>query len=397
MDVLFIFTSSLFFLWVIRDLFFWLSVWQQNDYRQNRFFAAIRKRPRKQPLPTTIFFFIKWFIFFAYGLVILNDSSLDIYQYVIFGLYLVQSFFLLQEIYLNHLRKPIITFRVTGIIAVTLATVLLLFAIPLVDRFFWLLFIDLLTPVIVAFYVLVSSFPIEIYNDSQIEKAGQKIREHPDVLVIAVTGSVGKSLTKDYIAAILSRKFHVIKTEGKDNNTIGVAQTILKKLDDKTQIFVAEISAYQKGEIGMLCELIKPQIGVLTNINSYYLPIFKTMDAITKTNFELVQSLPKQGFCLYDGNSKNTWTLYKKSRKTKVLYRSSPNNVMNTPVDNEIVASNIVHKQKRTTFSVKVKNEKFDLNLKRFHHIEALLPALYIASYLGMTEQEIKRQVALLK
>lgn len=397
MDVLFIFTSSLFFLWVIRDLFFWLSVWQQNDYRQNRFFAAIRKRPRKQPLPTTIFFFIKWFIFFAYGLVILNDSSLDIYQYVIFGLYLVQSFFLLQEIYLNHLRKPIITFRVTGIIAVTLATVLLLFAIPLVDRFFWLLFIDLLTPVIVAFYVLVSSFPIEIYNDSQIEKAGQKIREHPDVLVIAVTGSVGKSLTKDYIAAILSRKFHVIKTEGKDNNTIGVAQTILKKLDDKTQIFVAEISAYQKGEIGMLCELIKPQIGVLTNINSYYLPIFKTMDAITKTNFELVQSLPKQGFCLYDGNSKNTWTLYKKSRKTKVLYRSSPNNVMNTPVDNEIVASNIVHKQKRTTFSVKVKNIKFDLNLKRFHHIEALLPALYIASYLGMTEQEIKRQVALLK
>ncbi len=397
MDLVFIFTSSLFFLWVIRDLFFWLGTWQQNDYRYNRFIASLRKKPRKQTLFPTFLLLIKWLVFFSYLLVIFNDSFSKPYEYLVITLYLAQSFFVLREIYLKHFKKTAITLRTTFIIAFTLCTVLAIYAIPLVDRFFWLLFIDLIIPIIVAFYVFISWFPIEIYYDWQIEKAGQKIRQHENLLVIAVTGSAGKSLAKDYIAAILSRKFQVIKTDGANNTAIGVAQTILQKLDDKTQIFVAEISAYQKGEIAMLCELIKPKIGVLTNINSHYLPVFKTMDAIMQTNFELVQSLPKEGFCLFDGNSKNTYLLYKKSRRAKVLYHSDLQNVIPHVDPNEISASHIVHKQRKTSFIVANQNKKVELNLKTFHHIDALLPAFYIASYLGMTEQEIRRQVALLK
>lgn len=397
MDFVFIFTSSLFFLWVIRDLFFWLGTWQQNDYRSNRFIASFQRKPKKQTLFPTFLLLIKWLIFFGYLLVIFDDSLAKPYDYVIIAFYLAQSFFVLREIYFKHFKKTAITLRATFIIAFTLFTVLAIYAIPLVDRFFWLLFIDLIIPIIVAFYVFISWFPIEIYHDWQIEKAGQKIRQHQNLIVIAVTGSAGKSLAKDYIATILSRKFRVIKTDGANNTSIGVAQTILQKLDDKTQIFVAEISAYQKGEIAMLCELIKPKIGVLTNINSHYLPVFKTMDAIMKTNFELVQSLPKEGFCLFDGNSKNTYHLYKKSRRAKVLYRSGLQNGTPYSSTNEIIASNIVHKQKRTSFIVAIQNKKIELNLKIFHHIDALLPALYIASYLGMTEHEIRRQVAILK
>jgi UDP-N-acetylmuramoyl-tripeptide--D-alanyl-D-alanine ligase len=315
MDVLFIFISSLFFLWVIRELFYWLTIWQENEYRTDRFFAALKKKPRRHSYFSTLFQIGKWLVFFSFGFIVFNDDLLPPYQYAIIVLYLLQAFFLLKEIYFNHLKKPEITLRAVLIITLTLITVLLVFAIPLVDRFFWLLFVDLITPLIVAFYVLLFAFPIEIYNDWQIEKAVIKMRNHPNLLVIAVTGSVGKSMTKEYLFRLLKKKYKVIKTDGKNNTAIGIARTVLQKLDQDTQIFVAEISAYQPGEIKMLCQLIRPKIGVLTAINSYYLPLFKNLENIKNTNYELVTSLPSNGFCLYNGDNKNTFELYKNSLK----------------------------------------------------------------------------------
>lgn len=397
MDALFIFISSLFFLWVIRELFYWLAVWQENEYRQDRFFAALKRKSRRKSYSSTLFQITKWIIFFSFGFIVFNDDLLVPYQYVIIALYLLQAFFLIREIYLNHLKKPEINLRAVLIIALTLSTVLLIFAIPLVDRFFWLLFVDLSTPLIVAFYVLFFAFPIEIYNDWQIEKAVIKMRSHPNLLVIAVTGSVGKSMTKEYIYRLLKKKYKVIKTDGKNNTAAGIARTVLQKLDNDTQIFVAEISAYKPGEIKMLCQLIRPQIGVLTAINSYYLPLFKSLENIKKTNYELVTSLPSHGFCLYNGDNKNTFELYKKSRRGKILYRASKAHELLKIGQKEIAATDISHKTKRTTFSATIKNKKTDFILNSSHHIDQLLPAIYLASFLGMSEQEMRREVALLR
>lgn len=397
MNILFIFTSSVFFLWVIRELFYWLAIWQENEYRQDRFFASFKRRTKKNKLNSLAFFILKWIVFFLYFFIVFNDNFLIEYQDIVIVLYLLQAIFLIKEIYSNHLKKPAITLRSTIIIFLTLITILFIFSIPLMDKFFWLVFIDLITPLIVAFYVLIFLFPIEIYNDWQIEKSGQKIREHHNLLVIAVTGSTGKSLTKEYIAAILGRKFRVIKTDGKNNTAIGVAKTILNKLDNDTEIFVAEISAYQQGEIEMLCKLIRPKIGVLTAINNHYVTLFKNLANIEKTNFELVESLPKNGICLFNGNNKSTFNLYKKSKKNKILYRTSRTISAVAPSGNEIVASDIVHKQKRTTLNITLNNNVFNLNLNNSVHLDQLLPAIYLASYLGMPVKEIKRNVEILK
>jgi len=397
MEIVFIVTSSLFFLWIIRQLFFWLWVWQQNDYRYDRFVASFRRNFRKHQLLFVFFPFGKWLLFFLYGYVVFHTEFLVAYQYAIVALYGTLSFFLLREIYFNQLKKPQITLRITILIAVILLVILLLFAIPLLDRFFWLLAIDLLTPMIITTIVLLTSFPIEIYHDSQIEKAGQKIRQFPNLLVIAVTGSVGKSRTKDYLATLLKAKFNVVKTDGKDNTLIGVSQTILRNITNKTDIFVAEISAYKPGEIAMLSELIKPKIGVLTTINSYYLSLFRSMDAIKKTNYELVESLPKDGFCLYNGNSTNTKALYKKSRKGKVLFHVTTTGAL--PIGNlkEFTAYDVVHTAKRTSFQVAFQGRSIRFSLHQFHHFEALLPAIYIALQLGISEQEIQRKIVHLK
>ncbi|HSA84367.1 MAG TPA: Mur ligase family protein [Patescibacteria group bacterium] len=394
MDILFIITSSLFFLWLLRQLFFWLWVWQQNDYRQDRFFASFKKNFRKYHLFSVLFPIGKWALFFAYGYVIFHDDFLLVYHSLIIGLYAILTFFLLREIYLNHLKKPHITLRVTILIALTLTVVLLLFAIPLFDRFFWLLCIDLITPFIVLFFVILLSFPIEIYQDWQIEKAGQKIRRFPKLLVIAVTGSVEKSRTKDYIATLLGKKFRVVKTHGRQNTMIGVAKAILDEITEKTQIFVAEISAYKQGEIGMISSLIQPKIGVLTTINSYYLPLFKTLERIKRTNYELVESLPKDGYCLYNGNSKQTLSLYKKSRKGKVLYRTGNLQSKNAK---EFIAYDIVQTQRGISFSVIFQARSMRFHLHHGQHLEAFLPALFLALSLGLSENEIKRRIVLVK
>ncbi|HEX8932244.1 MAG TPA: Mur ligase family protein, partial [Patescibacteria group bacterium] len=330
-----------------------------------------------------------------YFFIILHDEFLVSYEYLIIGFYLLQASFILREIYITYIKKPIITFRVTVIIFLTLVTVLAIFAIPLVDRFFWLIFIDLITPLLVGFYVLIFAVPTEIYNDWLIEKAGRKIRAHPKLLVIAVTGSVGKSLTKDYIASVLRHKFTVVKTENKDNNLIGVSRTILKKIESDTQIFVAEISAYKPGEIKMLSQLIRPEIGVLTAINNQHVSLFKSLENIIKTNFELVESLSKNGICLFNGDNKNTLALYKKSKKNKVLYHTAIN-LSNVNVKNEIIALGMTHKQKRTNFNITLNGQELVLNFNT-NHIDRVLPAIYLARHLGMTDKEIRRAVALLK
>lgn len=378
MNVVYIITSSLFFLWIFSNIFFWLSIWQHNEYRPDRFFAYLTRKKQKIHILFSPIAILKLVLFFGYVVVIFNDNVLPIYQYTIGLFYLSLALLTMRRIYLNSLKKPVLTLRENLIIFLTLTTIFLLFAFPLMDRFFWIIFIDLLTPFLITFFVFLFLFPIEIYDDWQSEKAVKKIRSHQKILVIGITGSYGKSLTKDYIAHILEKKFRVAKTNGMENTAGGIARAILKRVQSDTEIFVAEMSAYQRGEIALLCEFIRPQIGVLTGINNHYLPLFKTLDNIKKTNYELVESLPTNGFCLYNGTSKNTHELYKKSRKKKYLY----------------TALNVVQKGKKTTFDAKLKTGTIHLVVSSSHTIEYLLPAIFIAHHLGMNNTEIKKAIA---
>ncbi len=390
MNVLFILTSSLFFLWIIRDIFFWLTVWQQNEYRPDRFFASLKRKKLKSQIIFSPVFIPRFVLFFLFILVMLNDDYLTIYQYIIAGLYLVQAFILGYEIYANTLKKPILTLQAILIILLTFTSVIILFSIPLLNTFFWLLLIDLSISLQVALFIFLFSFPSEIYSDWQLQKAIKKMQANPELLVIAVTGSQGKSLTTDYITYILRERFKVIKTH-RANNTYGeISRTILSRLESDTEIFVAEIKAYKQGEIGYLCEFIKPKIGVLTPITNKYLSLFKNLDTIMKTNHELIEALPKDGICLYDGNNKNTYSLYKKTRKRKASYGGTHGAF-------DISVRNIVQKAKRTSFDVQLNGKTMHLILHSQHPIEHLLPGIYIADYLGMKEREIKRAVASLR
>ncbi len=111
---------------------------------------------------------------------------------------------------------------------------------------------------------------------------------------IGITGSVGKTSTKELIYAVLSRRYRTLKSPGNYNNEIGLPLTLLQ-LNRSHQRAILEMGMYQRGEISLLCDLAKPTIGVLTNVSPVHLERLGSLEAIVKAKQELVESLPPHG------------------------------------------------------------------------------------------------------
>lgn len=116
-------------------------------------------------------------------------------------------------------------------------------------------------------------------------------RSRLDLRVVGITGSVGKSTTKELVSDVLSQKFRTLRNPGNMNNEIGLPLTILR-LGEGYQRAVLEMGFYVPGEISMLCEIAKPQVGVITNIGTVHAERAGSQDVIARGKAELIQALP---------------------------------------------------------------------------------------------------------
>src|SRR5204862_232113 len=117
-------------------------------------------------------------------------------------------------------------------------------------------------------------------------------RARHDVQVIGVTGSVGKTSTKEVTAAVLSRRFQTLKSEGNLNNEIGLPLTLLQLTDIHQKAVLEMGAAYAMGELTLLCEIAKPEIGIVTNVGPVHLERMGTIERIALNKSELVRALP---------------------------------------------------------------------------------------------------------
>lgn len=122
-----------------------------------------------------------------------------------------------------------------------------------------------------------------------------KISHIKNLTVVGITGSYGKTITKDAISHVLIHKYRTLKTGGNYNTLLGVAKTILNELRPEHEIFVCEMAAYQPGDIKSIAGLIKPKIGIITAVGPMHLERFGTEENILKTKMELIESLPPDG------------------------------------------------------------------------------------------------------
>ena len=152
--------------------------------------------------------------------------------------------------------------------------------------------VDIRQPLPEDFIFPTSPFALRV-NDSQLslQKVAAGWRRSLDLRVIGITGSVGKSTTKELVADVMSQRYRTVKNQGNLNNEIGLPLTLLK-LTRATQCAITEMGFYVPGEIKQLCEMALPQVGILTNIGTVHAERAGSQEEIARGKSELVQSLP---------------------------------------------------------------------------------------------------------
>lgn len=398
MNIIYAITSLLFLVWAFRNILFWVHLWQLKEYRLDRMLAHIKETKQGRNLLLSPFSLVKWATFFLYGSIILYGVPYIISPFVIFGIFVTEVVIVGKEYFSHFLKRPIFTLKALFIVVFVLAGILSLLFLPLLtDRFLWLLLLDKSIPILVALVILCLSYPTEFYKDIQIEKSVKILHAHKKIIVIAVTGSYGKSSTKDYIAQILEKKFNVLKTKGTNNTPIGIANTILTAIRENTEVFVVEMGAYKKGEIREMCQMVKPKIGVLTAISPQHLSLFGSIENTIETKYELIESLQKDGLAMFNANNENVRKLFQKTKIKKILYGAFlHSSSLPKTVSPDIQANNIVVHKDFLTFDVFLREKMTRLTAPLIggHNVENILPGIFIADYLGMSENSIKNTVA---
>lgn len=214
-------------------------------------------------------------------------------------------------------------------------------------------------------------------------KASKKLKEIPDLKVIGITGSYGKTSTKYAVNTILSQKFNTLMTPESYNTTMGVVRTINEKLTSTHQLFICEMGAKYIGDIKEICDIVNPQFGIVTAIGPQHLDTFHSLDNVKKTKLELIDSLPKDGLAFVNWEDENI----KKSELP-------PNTVkFGLTKKADYYAEKIEISEHGSSFDVILPNkEKIHIKTKLLGELNILniVGAVAIADKLGMTAEEIK-------
>lgn len=204
--------------------------------------------------------------------------------------------------------------------------------------------------------------------------------------VVGVTGSVGKTSTKDIIANVLSNKYKVLKTEGNNNNHIGLPLTILRLQDE--EIAVIEMGMNHLGEISYLTKIAKPDIAVITNIGTSHIGNLGSRENILKAKLEILEGMDKKKIVINNDNDLlNKW--YLENKNNIEIHTFGIKN------ESEFNAKNIKLKENSSEFICENKNEKINIEVPvgGEHFILNALCGLTVGKLLNLNNEEIKNGI----
>lgn len=152
-----------------------------------------------------------------------------------------------------------------------------------------------------------------------VQTLAMRHRERLFAPVVGVTGSTGKTTTKEMIKAVLGTRFKVVATEGNQNNELGVPLTMLQAGAD-TDVLVVEMAMRGRGQIARLCEIARPSMGLVTNVGVTHVEVVGSVEAIADAKGELVEAIPEDGTVYLNGDDAGSAGLAAKARATVVRY-----------------------------------------------------------------------------
>lgn len=226
--------------------------------------------------------------------------------------------------------------------------------------------------------------PIEKKIDQYyIDDAARILREMPDLKIIGVTGSYGKTSVKYYLSALLSTQYNVLHTPGNYNTTLGVVRTIRENMKPFHEIFICEMGAREVGDIKEICDLVHPDYGIITSIGPQHLQSFHTIENIVSTKFELADAVPATGkvFLNYD----NEYIRNAGTDKNTVSYGVTAENA-------DFRAYDIAVSPRGSSFKMKDESGKeyeFYTKLVGSHNVQNIAGAIAVAHTLGIPMEKL--------
>ena len=181
----------------------------------------------------------------------------------------------------------------------------------LLSVIYTLAFINLFPLVLVLALLVVKPFDL-VARTMILTRAKTKLAKVPNLKIIGITGSYGKTTMKEILATVLSQRFQVLKTPENINTPRGVARRIQSELTESTEIFIVEMGAYHRGDIRSFCNLTRPDIVILTGINEQHIERFGSLDNIIKAKFEIIENAKGQALTLLNGENELICQNYKK-------------------------------------------------------------------------------------
>jgi len=416
--IYFLILIPLWFIRQIKSILFWVYLWQLKEYYIGRFFDHFRTEKGKQLnfnyLNLLKIFLISGFLcFFLFGWWEGRSLFPLIFTPILILLYFVETIVFLKNLFQKRLIKPVIT-KKTGLILLLLIIIFCFLLVFFYQNFknliwfsFWLLIIDIFTPSLVFLLILILQPLANLTKSQTIKKAKEKRDKFKKLLVIGITGSYGKTSTKEFLTTILSSRFKVLSTPAHRNTDMAIAQLILDKLNEDIEIFIVEMAAYKRGEITSPCQIVKPKIGILTGINEQHMATYGSQENIIKTKYELIENLPKDGLSIFNGENFYCLELYQKTEIPKRLCNINKTFGENFMLQSDFWVEDLKVEKEFLSFKAFSKNSKeytgilpstkwipgdsakFKLNLLGVQNIENVLLAAACAKELGINLEEI--------
>lgn len=210
-------------------------------------------------------------------------------------------------------------------------------------------------------------------------------RTQYDCPVIGITGSVGKTSTKDMISSVLLQKYNVHKTIGNHNNQIGVPITLLSMNNENC--LVVEMGMNHFGEISKLTNIAKPTIAVITNIGTAHIGILGSRENILKAKLEILEGLQSRDVVINNDNDLLSKWAKENSKKYNIITYGIKNK------DSQYVAENIETFEDKSEFILKGTNYKIKVPIGGEHFILNSLCSIAVGKYLGITYDEIVKGI----
>ncbi len=332
---------------------------------------------------------------------LINNSYSKVCVILALIVYVIGAFQIRARDKKEQVKKPLV---ITARVKRLLVTSTIIFLIPLgiyltshPYQYFSLFMLGLYTTLSysVVLVAKIVNTPVEklVYR-KYYRRATKKLKSMNHLKVVGITGSYGKTSSKNILASVLNTRYITRPTPKNLNTEYGLMITINNHLDKFDEVLIAEMGAYVPGEIRTLCNMVHPQYGILTRIGTAHLETFGSQENIQKTKFELIESLPVDGIAIL--NKDDPWqTSYKLKNKVKVVW------IGIDAKDADVVAQNIECTGKGSKFDIVFKGDKkkypFETRLLGNHNIYNILASVALGKSLGMKIEELQQGVRQIK